>query len=122
MKDWVAIRDRYLRDGLPVRLGGLAANLARVKSFADHPDHGDVVKSLLEESKFLIEWTAREARTESQADLVDLQVQLARWQHGWASIWGDPVRRSAVAEQAGAWSERVLEMSGLLKGIDSAGE
>ncbi len=115
MKDWVAIRDRYLRDGLPVRLGGLAANLARVKSFADHPDHGEVVKSLLEESKFLIEWTAREAETESQADLVDLQVQLACWEHGWASIWGDPVQRSAVAEQAGAWSERVLEMSGLLR-------
>ena len=32
MKDWTSIRDRYLRDNLPVRLGGLAANLSRIKS------------------------------------------------------------------------------------------
>jgi hypothetical protein len=115
MKDWTALRERYLRDEIPVRLGGLAANLARVKSFSDHPGHGDVVKSLLEESKFLIEWTALDADTGAQAELVDLQVQLARWQQTWASIWDDPARRAAVAEQAGVWSERLLEMSGLLR-------
>ncbi len=115
MRDWEALRERYLRDELPVRLGGLAANLARVKSFSDHPDRGDVVKSLLEESKFLIEWTVADAGADAQAELVDLQVQLARWQHAWAKIWADPARRAAVVEQAGAWSERLLEMSGLLR-------
>lgn len=115
MRDWKAFRERYLRDELPVRLGGLAANLARVKSFSDHPDHGDVVKSLLEESKFFIEWTVADAGPDAQAELVDLQVQLARWQHAWDSIWGDAARRAAVAEEAGAWSERLLEMSGLLR-------
>ena len=55
MKDWKAIRERYLRDTLPLRLGGLAANLARIKSFSDHPDHYDVVENLLNESKFFIE-------------------------------------------------------------------
>jgi hypothetical protein len=35
MKDWTTIRDRYLHDALPIRLGGLAANLARIKSFSD---------------------------------------------------------------------------------------
>ncbi len=59
MKDWTAIRDRYLRDEFPVRLGGLAANLARIKSFSDHPDHRDAVESLLEESKFFIEERGR---------------------------------------------------------------
>jgi hypothetical protein len=29
MKDWTMIRERFLRDEPPVRLGGLAANLAR---------------------------------------------------------------------------------------------
>jgi hypothetical protein len=36
MKDRSAIQERYLRDTLPVRLGGLAANLSRIKSFAAH--------------------------------------------------------------------------------------
>ena len=113
MRDRTAIRERYLRDALPVRLGGLAANLARVKSFSDHPGHRDVVESLLDESKFFIEWTAPDAGLDVQAELVELQLQLARWQRTWATIWDDPVQRTAVAEHAGAWSERVLEMSGL---------
>jgi hypothetical protein len=46
--------------------------------------------------------------------LVEIQRQLARWQHGWQDLWADPVARAAVAAQAGAWSKRVLEQSGLL--------
>jgi len=114
MKDWKAIQERYLRDTLPVRLGGLAANLARIKSFSDHPDHCNVVESLLNESKFFIEWTASEAGLELQAELVELQLQLACWQLNWKNICDDPVERAAVAGKARTWSERVLEMSGLL--------
>lgn len=115
MRDRTIIRERYLRDKLPVRLGGVAANLARVKSFSDHPDHRDVVESLLDESKHFIEWTAPEAELSLQVELVELQLQLARWQRSWSDIWADPVRRRAVADQARAWSEQVLKRSGLLR-------
>jgi hypothetical protein len=109
-----AIRERYLHDPLPIRLGGLAANLARVESFSNHPDHRDVVERLLNESKYFIEWTALEASIDLQAELVDLQRHLAEWQYNWHDVWADPVRRTVVAEQAGAWSKRILEKSGLL--------
>lgn len=115
MKDWKAIRERYLRDGLPVRLGGLAANLARVKSFSNHPGHRDVVESLLEESKFFIEWTAPDAGLELKGELVELQIQLAIWQLNWSNIWTNLARRGAVAEEAGLWSNRLLKISGLLR-------
>jgi hypothetical protein len=75
MKDRNVIQERYLCDELSIRLGGLAANLARVKSFSDHPDHRDIVESLLDESKFFIEWTALDAEPELQADLVELQIR-----------------------------------------------
>jgi hypothetical protein len=114
MKDHNVIRERYLRDEFSIRLGGLAANLARVKSFSDHPDHRDIVERLLDESKFFIEWTALDAVPELQANLVELQLQLACWQRSWADIWADPARRAAVAEQAQAWSERLLKISGLV--------
>ena len=115
MKDYAAIKERYLSDPLPVRLGGLAANLARIKSFSDHPDHRDVVERLLDESKFFIEWTATDADLESQSQLVNLQIQLAQWQYEWSEIWNDPTLRTDVAEQARVWSTKVLEMSGLLR-------
>jgi hypothetical protein len=115
MKDWATIRDRYLHDEFPVRLGGLAANLARIKSFSDHPDHRDAVESLLEESKFFIEWTTPDAELDLQAELVELQIQLARWQQSWSNIWADSEKRTGVIEQASAWSERLLKISGLLR-------
>lgn len=115
MRNLTAIRERYLRDELPFRLGGLAADLARIKSFSDHPNHRDLVHNLLNESKFFIEWTVPNAGLETQAALVELQVQLARWERALAKIWTDPVQRATVAKQAGVWSKRVLEMSGLLR-------
>ena len=114
MRNRAAIRERYLRDGLPVRLGGLAANLARVKSFSDRPEHRDVVENLVEESKFFIEWTAPEAALEIQVGLVELQLQLAQWQLRWNEIWTDPARRASMAERAYERSKWVLEVSGLL--------
>jgi hypothetical protein len=115
MRDLMAIKERYLRDELSVRLGGLAANLARITSFSDHPDHHHVVERLIEESKFFIEWSAPDTELDVQVELVELQLQLAHWHRRWADIWIDPVQRVAVAEQARDWSERVLEISGLLR-------
>lgn len=115
MKDWAAIRDRYLRDGLPTRLGGLATNLGRIRSFAAHDGSQDAVPSLIEESKRLIEWTAGEMGVDGAAELVSLQVQLARWQLQWPRIRDNAEARGRVAEDGAAWSQRVLEMSGLLR-------
>ena len=36
MKDLSAIQARYARDPLPVRLGGLAADMARIASFSQN--------------------------------------------------------------------------------------
>ena len=115
MKDYTAIRERYMRDELPIRLGGLAANLRRVESFARNDANCNVVEGMLDESKHFIEWTAAEAEIDKAAELVQLQIQLASWQYRWADIWGDPGRRREVAEQSGHWSDRVLELSGLLE-------
>ncbi len=108
------LRERYLRDPLPVRLGGLAANLARVRSFSDNPAHGEVVARLLEESAWFVEWAAPDAPIETQVVLVDCQRVLARWRSSWGQIWAEPKLRDDVAEQAGAWSQRLLSLSGLV--------
>jgi len=43
-----------------------------------------------------------------------MQRKLMRWQKDWDGLWADDGRRQAAAEQAGIWSEKVLEFSGLL--------
>ena len=115
MKDRSAIRERYLRDEVRIRIGGLAANLARVKSFSNHFGHRDVVESLVEESKFFIEWAAPDAGPELQLRLIEPQLQLARWQLAWSSIWADAAQRDRVADEAQAWSTDLPRLAGLLR-------
>jgi hypothetical protein len=115
MKDRSQIRERYMHDDLPVRLGGLAANLSRIKSFSANEASQAVVESLIDESKMFIEWTAAQAKIDTAEKLIELQVQLALWQLQWKTIWSDPLKRKQVAEESANWSQQVLELSGLLR-------
>lgn len=114
MKNLDKLRSRYLQDSTPVRLGGLAANLGRVASFSKYADHQKVVDSIMQESKWFIEWTAGELEIERAAELVRLQVQLAMWQRQSQTEWEHESWRNGLATDAKQWSERLLEMSGLL--------
>ncbi len=118
MNNQVAIRDRYLQDNLSVRLGGLAANLARVSSRSENPSNGRAVLSLIDESKWFIEWTAADFvidAIEIASQLVQLQIQLSRWQINWDSRWEDAKERTQIGTWAKEWSDTLLAMSGLLK-------
>ena len=115
MKNLEKRRSRYLQDFPPVRLGGLAANLGRIASFSKYADHQDVVDSILQESKWFIEWTASELEIHEAAELVRLQVQLALWQLQSKNRWNDESWRLELAADSRRWSERLFEMSGLLK-------
>jgi hypothetical protein len=108
------IRDRFLRDPVPVRLGGLAANLNRIRSFIDQDAGRATVESVIDESKYFIEWTAADTEIDTAAELVELQIELACWHLGWDAIWADVALRTGAALRASEWSERVLQRSGLL--------
>ena len=59
----------------------MAANLARIASFSKSGENLDVVKSLLEESEYFIEWTILDAPLDLQENLAELQVRLAVWRY-----------------------------------------
>lgn len=108
-------RARYLQDPILVRLGGLAANLGRIASFSKNENHREVVSSVFQESKWFIEWTAADLNVHQAAELVSLQIQLALWQLQANEKWYDKEWRVELASNSKQWSERLLEMSGLLE-------
>ena len=115
MTDWTKIRERYLRDEPPVRLGGIAANLARIASFSDNARHKMPVTGLVVESQHFIEWMVPAVELGMQERLVDLQIELARWRARLEREWEDESVRREIAAQAKRWSHAVLEMSGLVQ-------
>ena len=111
------LRSRYSSDPIAVKLGGLAANLARVASFSKHDGHRDAVLATLQESKWFIEWTADELNIEKAAELINLQLQMALWQLQSHKEWNDNSWRSELIDQSRQWSQRILQMSGLLSSL-----
>ena len=107
-------RERFLRDPLPVRLAGLAADLARVASSARHPTGAESVAAMLEESQYFIEWTAAAAEPEVAAELVDIQRLVALWRKAWPEAQQQAIQLTLLSVQAKKWSDQVLGYSGLV--------
>jgi len=108
-------RKRFLHDPLPVRLAGLAADLARISSSARHTSGSASVAEMLEESQYYIEWTAAEAKPEVAAELVDIQRMIALWRRIWPEAQNSSTQRTLLSVQAKKWSDQVLDYSGLLE-------
>lgn len=104
---------RFQSFATSTRLGHIASNLSRIRSFSQVA-HKEAVASVISETTWLIEWTAAEIEPEQAEELVNIQIQLARWELSWDSIWENETVGAEVAEQSGVWSEQVLDMSGLL--------
>ena len=109
------LRQRFLNDPLPVRLGGLSATLGRISSSARASESpAAVVADLLDEAKHLIEWTAAAAEPEIAAELVQIQRLIVLWQKGWGTAHCDRTQRVLLSTLAKNWSDKTLEFSGLL--------
>jgi hypothetical protein len=114
MTDWTKKQQRFLQYNIPTRLGHLATNLARTKSFCDDVTPQDVIASLLKESLYFIEWTAPHMDIDQAAELVELGRTLTRWLFNWEKIRSDATTLTQVQAEIDLWSQRVLDMSGLL--------
>lgn len=108
------IRARFLRDPIPLRLAGLAADLARISSSARRPTGAAQVGEMIEESRYFIEWTAGEIPVDQAAELVDIQVMLTVWKYAWPEAQGSQAQRTLLSLQAKKWSDQVLGYSGLI--------
>jgi len=113
MSDLGQIRACYMRGPLPVRLGGIAGNLARIRSCAARGIGSAAIADMLREGAYMIESTARDAEVEVAAQLAESQVRLALWSLRWSAVAGDQDRHTEMSGEAGEWSDRVLAMSGL---------
>lgn len=114
MRNKKSKKERYLRDPLPIRLAGLAADLARVVSSARHESGSESVSEMLEESQYYIEWTAADAEPEIAAELVDMQRLIVLWRKVWPEAQKNKTQRILLSVQAKKWSDQVLGYSGLM--------
>jgi hypothetical protein len=107
MRDLKRMRERFIRDRSPVRLGNLASDLLRLNKwiFMRHKD--EAIVDLMREIAWLMEWSGDLAL----AELADMQREICRWRR----VWPVEQARSILAFRALQMSNRILEWSGLLE-------
>jgi hypothetical protein len=103
-----------MKEPLSRRLGHLASDLARIASFLDNSMNKKAVESILEESKFFIEWTAPDAPAPVQAFLSEMQSKLALCHYHILIRKEYPAEIRSLKKNAKGWSLKLLELSGLV--------
>lgn len=114
MRNWNALRNRFLQDRFAIQLGNIAANLGRLDSYLTDPISEEIVTSILDETKYFVSWTILNATLHEQLELAVLQQRLIQWQLTLPDFWQDSPRRIATGREARRWSDQLLTMSGLL--------
>ncbi len=106
MKNLKDIRERFIRDTSPIRMGNLASDLLRLSKWIQARHNDEAIVDLMREIALLMEWSGDLASQE----LADMQREICRWRR----IWPVEQARSILAFRVLQMSNRILDKSGLL--------
>ncbi|MBN4000616.1 hypothetical protein [Nostoc sp. LPT] len=109
MPNWSAIEASFLRQPHAQQLGELAASLARLNSWSQKSAIRELVPILLSESLLYV------SLIQQKSEINNLELnQLQDLLQNWINVWDKSMKITDIASVASIWSQRVLEMSGLL--------
>lgn len=102
-----SLRERFDRDPLPVKWGGIASDLLRLSGLArsSEPDR-EALQGVLTETKFFTEWLAPQVGLKDQETILLLQRTLADFSPAEAG-------HKNFGAQMQEWSGKIFEVSGL---------
>jgi hypothetical protein len=105
MRDLKRMRERYLRDEKPIRMGNIASSLLRLSNWVRNRHREEAIIDLMREIAWFMEWSGDLA----SAELSDMQREICRWRR----IWPVEQARGILLFRALQMSNRILELSGL---------
>ena len=106
MKDLKRMRERFIRDASPVRMGNLASDLLRLNKWILMRHKDEAIIDLMRRIAWLMEWSG----DLGLAELADMQREICRWRR----VWPIEQARHILALRASQMSNQILEWSGLL--------
>lgn len=104
-----SLRERFERDSIPVKWGSIASDLLRLSALAraKSPD-SKIFQDVLTEAKLFTEWLAPQVAIKHQETILSLQRALS-------DISAGPPDYQDIEIKAHAWSDKVLDISGLVR-------
>ncbi len=103
-----------------MQLDRLALNLMRIQVLAQSGTDEPVVRHLVRESQFFIEWMVPTMNLETDVgfatELVELQRLFSRWELDGLGLWANEGSRQEIAGLAGQWCDRIQKQGKLQAG------
>jgi hypothetical protein len=91
-----------LKDDVSIRLNKLDNHLKQIQCLLLDSNNNDVVKSLIRETMYFIEWIAPDIEFNYAFELAN------------SEVWNNIEARNQIIDELGTWNDRVLQMSQLL--------
>jgi hypothetical protein len=105
-------QETFIKDDVSLRLNNLTNHLKQIQGLLQDGNN-DVVKNLIRETMYFIEWIAPDVECDYAFELANLGRFLTRWLFKWEQIWNDKEARNQVNQELGNWNDRVLQISQL---------
>lgn len=113
MPNWSSIEAGFLQQTRPYQLGELASCLARIKAWCSEIESARFgVPIILSESLLYLSLLIKQEVHTSE--FIQLNQLLLSWQQRWSAIISQPDEIALVRATSAFWSNRILDMSGLL--------
>lgn len=104
---------QFMKNDLYIRLNYLTTHLTQIHSLSQDFTNNEVVKNLIRETMYFIEWIAPDVEFDYAFDLANLGRFLTRWLFS-ADAWNNTEVRNQINQELGDWNNRILQMSKLL--------
>lgn len=103
----------FIRNDVYIRLNNLNSHLTQIQSLSKDPGNNEIVKSLIRETMYFIEWIAPDVEFDHAFELANLGRFLTRWLFSVES-WNNTDIKNQFIQELDNWNDRTLEMSKLL--------
>ncbi|MEA5551966.1 hypothetical protein VB713_13525 [Anabaena cylindrica UHCC 0172] len=113
MTNFTALQATFIKDDISIRLNNLNNHFKQIQGLLQDGNNNDVVKNLIRETMYFIEWIAPDVEFDHAFELANLGRFFTRWLFKWEQIWNNTEARDQVNQELGIWNDRVLQMSQL---------
>jgi hypothetical protein len=102
MTNLITLQTIFIKDDVSIRLNKLDNHLKQIQCLLLDSNNNDVVKSLIRETMYFIEWIAPDIEFNYAFELAN------------SEVWNNIEARNQIIDELGTWNDRVLQMSQLL--------
>lgn len=105
MTNLSSLQATFIKDDVYIRLNNLNSHLIKIQSLSQDSVNDDLVKILIRETMYFIEWIAPDVEFDYAFELANLGRFLTRWLFN-AEAWNNTAAKNDINQELNSWLVR----------------